>query len=124
MAVRRALPRMPEYRAARLPASALRYHQGTATQPASGRFGLGKLHVSSSALAAMSRTRTDPSVLLGRHLSGDWGDVSVDGALANNEGLIGVGVLASIYDLDETTTVWVLTDEGRSTTTISTPTGR
>jgi hypothetical protein len=71
----------------------------------------------------MARTRTDPTILLDRHQRGDWGNVDIDEALANNDALVSGALLHSIYDLDPAAglTVWVLTEGDRRTTTVTTP---
>ena len=87
------------------------------------RFSLGKLQVTPGAIAALAGTGTDPTILLDRHQRGDWGNVNIDEALANNDAVDSGALLHSIYDLDPAAglTVWVLTEGDRRTTTITTP---
>lgn len=123
LAVRTALAPVTESRLHRLPLSARRDHDHiTRSATSTVAFGLGKLHVTPAAIAAMARAGTDPTDLLDRHQRGDWGDVDIDEALANNGAVTGAALLHSIYNLAPAgTVVWVLTSGDRRSTTITTP---
>jgi len=65
----------------------------------SHRFDLGAIVVSPQALRAMQRFGTDPSTLVHRHASGDWGDIGTEAQLANERALSSGGWLVSMYVL-------------------------
>ena len=126
LAVRTALAPVPDSRLARLPASARWCHaqtiairSGPAPTPAPGLFRLGKLHATPAATRAMANTSTDPHALIERHRHGDWGDVTLDDALANNAAIEDGGPIGSLYALDATHTVTITTDATRTATTIA-----
>ncbi len=58
---------------------------------------------------------------LNRHLSGDWGDVDPDDRQANNDALLYNERLLSVYHLVDQTTIWIITEADRSSTTILLP---
>ena len=72
-------------------------------------------------------THADPAhaalvlVFLGRHASGDWGDLDAEDTAANNAALIHGGRLFSAYNLPDAGRVWVITDADRSATTVLFP---
>ena len=138
LAVRTALAPVAEPRLGRLPASARRYHaqihpaqvhpaavpdrRPAPTAPlAPGLFRLGKLHATPTATRAMANTGTDPHALIERHRHGDWGDVTLHDALANNAAIEDGGPIGSLYALDATHTVTITTDATRTATTIAAP---
>jgi len=55
-----------------------------------------------------------------RHVDADWGVVSLSNKAANNKALISGGRLFSAYRLNELT-IWILTQEDRSSTQIIFP---
>lgn len=63
------------------------------------RFDLGAIVVSPQALRALHRFGTDPSTLVQRHASGDWGDIDADARQANERALHAGGWLVSMYVL-------------------------
>ncbi len=86
------------------------------------RFGLGQLVATPGALEALEAANTSPAELLGRHRSGNWGDVDKEDWQANERAL-GEGTrLLSAYALPTTNeTVWIITEWDRSATTILRP---
>ncbi len=58
---------------------------------------------------------------LQRHLSGDWGDVDPIDKQANNAALLHNERLLSVYHLADQTTIWIITEADRSSTTILLP---
>lgn len=73
---------------------------------------LGSVSGTRSALSAIS---DDPAAnlqdLLGRHQSGDWGDVSEMDAEANEEALLVGARVMSVYKLPRTrTSIWIITE--------------
>ncbi|WP_417276521.1 hypothetical protein [Castellaniella sp.] len=85
------------------------------------RLTLGKVRITTAAIAALKATGTEGVLLLSRHLRGDWGDITDQDALQNEIALLlGMRVL-SRYLLAEGTEVWLLTEADRAVTTIMTP---
>lgn len=68
-------------------------------------FALSKLHVSPAAIAAMAAAGIDPAALLARHAGGDWGQVTIEVALANNTAVTAGGTITSAYPLPPVTQV-------------------
>jgi hypothetical protein len=85
-------------------------------------FECGQLVATPAALKTLERAGVDPLGLLARHLSGDWGNVDADDALANTEGVRTGDRLLSAYDvLPGGESVWIITEGDRSVTTILLP---
>lgn len=125
LAVRRAAAPLGAVQAARLPAGARAIHDTYIRDPRARRFALGKLHVSPAATAAMAAAGIDPATLLARHASGDWGQVSLEVALANNTALAAGGTITSAYPLpQDSQVVTVTTDTARAVTTINVASGQ
>ena len=57
---------------------------------------------------------------VGRHLLGDWGDVTEDDKVANDADLIRGGRLVSAYS-NPVGRIWIITEADRSSTTILFP---
>ncbi|MCK9619146.1 MAG: type I restriction endonuclease subunit M [Methylobacter sp.] len=94
------------------------------------RFELGQLYVTPNAQAALERYQINPLLLLGRHMTGDWGDVCSEDAKANEEALQLGGRLFSVYVLPSPQgmlealapiKVWIITEADRSATTLLLP---
>jgi hypothetical protein len=100
------------------------------------RFDLGKVVATPAAMALLEQHGINPLLLLGRHLSGDWGDLFDDDKLGNDVALVDGGRIFSSYqiapsrrncvDPDDAPTVWIITDatddEGRRhSTCVMTP---
>lgn len=71
--------------------------------------------------------RAEMRTLMNRHLNGDWGDVCISDAKANDEAVANEGqedrqdrVLSS-YQSENGTKVWIITEWDRSVTTILLP---
>jgi hypothetical protein len=60
-------------------------------------------------------------VSLGRHLSGDWGDLDPHDYAANERALVDGSRLLSAYRDVRGTTFWIITEADRSATTILLP---
>lgn len=67
------------------------------------------------------RTGTPITELLSRHMSKDWGEVSKEDWILNDEALKSGERLLSAYKLKDGTKVWVITEHDRSVTTLLLP---
>lgn len=84
-------------------------------------FSPGLVLATPAALEACGAADTAPSELVGRHLAGDWGDVSPGDAKENEIAVReGFRVLSS-YPLPGGRRVWIITEADRSATTILLP---
>ena len=90
----------------------------TTLQP---RFDLGNVVATSGALEALDRAGLAPALFLARHQCGDWGDLGEDDRAENEFSLGRYLRLFSAYDLDDGTTIWIITEADRSSTTILLP---
>ena len=92
-------------------------------------FRLGKILATPGALATLDRLGVDPrSLVLGRHVMGDWGDLCEEDRELNTHSLTNGMRVFSSYKLtftnsDSTTTetVWVITEADRASTTVLLP---
>jgi hypothetical protein len=94
------------------------------------RFSLGQLYITPGAQAALERYQVNPLLLLGRHMTGDWGEVCPEDTQTNEEALQIGGRLFSVYVLpapDGGSTalapikIWIITEADRSVTTLLLP---
>ena len=81
---------------------------------------LGQLVATPHALALLEKANLSTFTIFARHERGDWGDVDIEDAMANEQALIDDGRLMSVYKL-EIGTVWVITEADRSATTLLLP---
>jgi hypothetical protein len=65
-------------------------------------------------------TREELMALVGRHTSGDWGDLGQEDKAANEEALVTGARIFSAYGTGDGE-LWVITEADRSTTTILRP---
>jgi hypothetical protein len=92
-------------------------------------FRLGQILATPGALATLDRLGVHPlSLVLGRHVMGDWGDLCDEDRELNNHSLANGMRIFSSYKLtsatgDSTTTetVWVITEADRASTTTLLP---
>ncbi|MBG9388386.1 type I restriction endonuclease subunit M [Caenimonas aquaedulcis] len=96
-------------------------------------FELGQILVTPNAARLIATHRTRVEVLLARHVTADWGDVTAVADIANRLALQSGGELMSIYKLKTESEVlptathqlnpqlWVVTEANRETTTFLTP---
>ncbi|RMX08215.1 hypothetical protein D8I35_03635 [Corticibacter populi] len=85
------------------------------------RFPLGRVLMTQGVQALSSQGRLNPFVFIARHAMGEWGNVC-DEDRATNDRALRVGArLMSVYEVDATTTVWVITECDRSVTTLLLP---
>ena len=59
--------------------------------------------------------------LLSRHMSGDHGDNGAEDKAENNAGLGNGGRVLSVYNIADSSPVWIITESDHSVTTILTP---
>ena len=85
-------------------------------------FPLGQVVATPGAVDALKTEGIQPSVLLERHETGDWGDLERDDWKANDDAVKTGGRLFSAYTLPQTQTkLWVITESDRSATTLLLP---
>jgi hypothetical protein len=85
------------------------------------KFPIGKLTATPGALRAIREAGQSPFDFLSRHVSGDWGELSDDDRLLNEEALKDGSRLLSAYRTRLGQRVWVITEADRSVTTILLP---
>ena len=92
-------------------------------------FRLGQILATPGALATLDRLGVEPlSLVLGRHVRGDWGDLCDEDREMNTHSLTNGMRIFSSYKLTAfsddgaaTETVWVITEADRASTTILLP---
>jgi hypothetical protein len=72
-------------------------------------------------LEALERSEETPSTFLHRHIVGDWGDLDEDDRVENEPSSKEGFRLLSAYHLRDGTTIWIITEADRSSTTILLP---
>jgi hypothetical protein len=80
-------------------------------------FNLGTVVATPGALEALDRLMVSPLLLIGRHVSGDFGDLEDEDHHANVRALVDGTRVFSSYQLNETK-VFVITEADRSSTTV------
>ncbi len=85
------------------------------------KFPLGRVVATPGALEALAASGQSPDYFLGRHVAGDWGQVSAGDQRLNDEALRDGSRLMSAYCTLRGTRVWVVTEADRSVTTILLP---
>lgn len=84
------------------------------------KFPVGQIVATPGALDFMREQQIQPSELLRRHVSGDWGDLVDEDKAANEQALEQGGRLLSGYKVGGGK-VWVITEWDRSVTTLLLP---
>ena len=84
-------------------------------------FPLGRTVITIAAQRRLEQLGRDPREFLRRHHMGDWGDLTESDVEANEIALVEKYRLFSAYELDASNTVWVITEDNRSVTTILLP---
>jgi hypothetical protein len=69
----------------------------------------------------LERANKTPLEFLSRHLHGDWGDLCQEDKTENELSLKRGFRLMSSYRINETETLWVITEADRATTTLLLP---
>lgn len=93
-------------------------------KPGHAPFPLGQLAATPGVLELLEQHQVSLFDLLGRHASGDWGDVGADDAHTNEQALIHGNRLLSCFTLvlgDPDTRVWIISEADRSVTTALLP---
>ena len=86
------------------------------------RFSPGQMIVTRGISDLIQRGRLNPSAYLRRHLSGDWGDLSDEDRRQNDLALAsGEDRLFSSHQVAPDLTLWIVTEWGRSVTTLLLP---
>jgi hypothetical protein len=83
-----------------------------------GPLRLGRVVVTPGALDSVSQAEI--TELLGRHQSGDWGEVEDDDWAANDRAVIEGSRVLSVYKVDGER-IWVITEADRSSTAVLLP---
>jgi len=84
-------------------------------------FEIGEVFMTRGVEKLVKDEKATPSVLLWRHVTGSWGDLSDEEWDYNQTALAEGGQILSSYDLSATVTVWVITEWDRSVTTVLLP---
>jgi len=83
-------------------------------------FEWGKIIITPAAEAAIPDA--DILTAFGRHVSGDWGEVSDNDWEINNDSVLHeVGLIHSVYKSCEGMNFWIITESDRSVTTVLLP---
>ena len=83
-------------------------------------FPLGRFTATPGALDALAAAGVSALALLARHQAGDWGSVPPDDAAENELGVARGFRIVSSYPVGEER-VWIITEAGRSATTLLLP---
>lgn len=84
-------------------------------------FALGQVVATPGALETLAEAELNPLALIGRHVTGDWGELPEEDA-AENERALAIGArIFSSYRLESGAKVWVITEHDRSVTTLLLP---
>ena len=81
------------------------------------KFQLGQLLITPEAMTLLEESGVSIFTLLGRHLSGDWGDVCPEDAKLNDDALRYGNRLLSVYHVDKQK-LYLISEADRSASTI------
>jgi hypothetical protein len=84
-------------------------------------FPLGKLVATPGALEVLAASNQTPTDFLGRHVRGDWGDLSAGDRQINDEAITEGSRIFSAYRTATGAKIWIITEADRSVTTILLP---
>jgi hypothetical protein len=84
-------------------------------------FPLGQVVATPGALEALEDAHQDPAVFLGRHVSGDWGEVPPEDAQENKLSVSQGFRILSAYTLSTGVKFWIISEADRSATTLLLP---
>ena len=78
-------------------------------------------HLVATPNALESLTRDDILLGIQRHQAGDWGNVTDDDRMANDQALVQGTRIVSAYNAGNGTRFWIITEADRSVTTVLLP---
>ena len=78
-----------------------------ASQP---KFPLGQVLATPGALEALQQSGESPAEFLGRHVTGDWGDVCDEDKALNDEALNDGSRILSAYRTSKGERIWIITE--------------
>jgi streptogramin lyase len=84
-------------------------------------FPLGRVVATPGALTALLAAAVDPANLLGRHVTGDWGELCQEDVRENEYSLKRGLRLLSSYPMPDGDRIWIITEANRSVTTLLVP---
>lgn len=84
-------------------------------------FNLGRVVATPGALEALEESGEDPHRYLGRHVTGDWGELSQADKTANTLALATGERILSSYRTSRSVKLWVITEADRSSTCLLLP---
>jgi hypothetical protein len=84
-------------------------------------FELGATKGTIGAVTAMKTLGIDPSDLLSRHVTGDWGDLSTHDRIMNEEAVRDGLRIMSVYPFPNGVRLYIITEADRSMTTVLLP---
>jgi len=84
-------------------------------------FPLGQTVMTRGVAALVGEGKVNPTFLLVRHQSGDWGDLDEEDKHMNDLSLKEEGRIFSAYQLPNGIKIWVITEWDRSATTLLLP---
>ncbi|WCM19781.1 hypothetical protein NDK50_20595 [Paraburkholderia bryophila] len=85
------------------------------------RFQMGQPVITPAAQSLLEQAGISPTVLLGRHLRGDWGELDIADVASNELALLIHRRLLSSYVIPGGGKIWIITEADRSVTTILLP---
>lgn len=85
------------------------------------RFSLGQLVATPGALEALQDAQVEPIKLIGRHVTGDWGDLQDEDKAENEFSVDRELRILSAYNLPTGEKIWIITEADRSATTLLLP---
>jgi len=74
------------------------------------KFSPGRLVATPGALEALAQSGQTPNFFLGKHLSGDWGELSLEDRELNDEALLDGSRLLSAYRTLKAVKIWIITE--------------
>jgi len=84
-------------------------------------FPLGRVVGTPAAVEALQAVGTEPSELLDRHVTGDFGDIPEEDLGLNEAAIRDGSRVFSVYKLRGDLTIWIITDADRSSTCLMLP---
>lgn len=81
-------------------------------------FPLGLVVATPLALKELEARGMNPSQLITRHVTGDFGDLCDSDKLSNLDAIQNGGRILSAYKIDSSEKVWVITEHDRSSSTV------